>query len=111
MSDFVPFTTPQVSAMWRQEVKNQKTILGLEEWLMKMSEEDFLRAHGLYSETRDLNINSAHDGDWQVAEHYMPGTKSKDASDGPWAIVGDDRTALVKEAIETVRGWFAKASR
>lgn len=99
-----PFTAVICSA-WRGAVTARQTERGLEHWVNALSDEAYLRTHGLYLAERDPLINMLHKGAWQVAEHYAPGTKTEDASDGPWAVVGDDKDQLVAEALAQIRAF------
>lgn len=57
-----------------------------------------LERHGFVIGDRDRNLNSAFSGRYMVAEAYEPGTRTRDAGDGPWCIVGDDLALLIDEA-------------
>lgn len=49
--------------------------------------------------TRDPRINTNYPGSYMAAEeHQYSELPTKDGSNGPWCIVGDDLTALVNEA-------------
>ena len=78
-----------------------------------------LRALGFVVGKRDPNMNRAFLGAYMVAEHYEAGTVQDDGEggEGVWCIVGDDLTALIREAVsfypyfattdgEKVRGWL-----
>jgi hypothetical protein len=104
--NFKPFQTPQTRATWYVAVASRQTELGLDEWTAALTAEAFLRLHGFYVGERDMNINAAHDGAFMVSEYYVPGVVSKDASDGPWAIVGDDKDALIKEALDVINFFY-----
>jgi hypothetical protein len=60
---------------------------------------DALLSLGFVVGHRDPRINADHDGFFMVAESYdQKELPTQDGSTGPWAIVGNDLTALVDEA-------------
>lgn len=62
---------------------------------------ELLRAYDFVVGERDPKLNTDHAGAFMVAEQYTPRlTMTKDASRGPWCIVGNDLGALVDEAYE-----------
>jgi hypothetical protein len=91
---------------WRQEVLRHETLAGLHDWVEGLTDPAYFAAHGLYLSERDPMINRAFEGKWQIAEHYEPGTETETAQDGPWAIVGDDRQALVAEGYQQIRAFY-----
>lgn len=101
--------TSVIEATWRHYVASHLTQAGLLDWVESLPVEHYLRLHGLFVARRDLRINTRELGLWQVTEHYTPGTTSEDASDGPWAIVGDDRGALIAESLGRIRdAWTSR---
>lgn len=57
-----------------------------------------LESYGFTIGKRDPNLNSAFDGKFMVAEEYKAGTKTRDAANGPWCIVGNDLEYLIEQA-------------
>lgn len=50
---------------------------------------------------RDVRLNTDFAGRYMVAESYDEGElPTRDGSNGPWCIVGDDLDALIAEAYE-----------
>ena len=58
-----------------------------------------LLAYGYIVGERDLHMNTAHPGNVMVAEAHSS-IPTKDGSNGPWCIVGNDLAALIDEAYE-----------
>lgn len=60
-----------------------------------------LRDYDFFVGVRDPKVNTDFKGRYMVVEDYDPNMlPTKDGSNGPWAIVGDDLEALVREAYE-----------
>lgn len=95
----------QIYVMWRHSVLTLKTRASFIEWVDGLTDREYLAHHGLYLRERDWKINRAHEGSWQVTEHYVDGIVTEDASNGPWAIVGHDRDELVQEAFIQIRSF------
>lgn len=100
-----PLTT-QIAEMWRVMVQNHQTDLSLQDWADQLDPVVWLSYHGLHLGKRDRNINQDYEGDLQIAEFYPPGTSTRDGADGPWAVVGDDRNALIQEGVSYVAAFW-----
>ena len=98
--------TRAIREHWSAAVEAGKTDASFDDWLGRLTPEDYLSRHGLIVRRRDQHINSNFEGAWQVSEHYEVGTKTRDGSDGPWAIVGDDRHFLIEQTIEHISAWW-----
>lgn len=98
--------TPNIDAVWRIAVKTYQTTLGLNEWAAQLPKEQYLALHGLYLSTRDRYVNSDLDGEWQITEYYHSDTNGRNASNEFWAIVGDDKDALIEKGIRKVEEFF-----
>ena len=94
--------TIAVAAAWRHAVAARQTKASLVDWAEGLTDGEFLKLHGLYLSERDWRINRATEGAWQVTELYTDGTVTEDARNGPWAIVGNDRALLVREALQQI---------
>lgn len=68
-----------------------------------MNKTQFLEGFGYRIGSRDPRINTASEGKYMVCEDFAEGDyplPTRDGSNGPWAIVGDDMDMLVNEAYE-----------
>ena len=58
-----------------------------------------LRQWGFIVGKRDPRLNTRFSGAFMVCESFEPAeVPTKDGSNGPWCIVGDDLTLLVEQA-------------
>ena len=70
---------------------------------MSMDKEKFLIERGWIIGNRDPRLNTDYPGAFMAAEHYEESElPTRDGSNGPWCIVGDDLPALIAEAYEFV---------
>lgn len=98
--------TKTIALHWRQAVAARKTRASLAAWIEGLTDREYLALHGLYLRARDWRINQAHEGDWQITEHYESGHTQEDGSGGVWAIVGRDRDALEQEALGQIAAHY-----
>ena len=82
-------TAADIDAMRDEGHENDALIL---KYLQDLLDNGYILAE------RDLNINSAFPGRYQITESYETGTESCDARYGPQAVVGDDLKALIRES-------------
>lgn len=62
---------------------------------------DRLRALGYTVGARDERVNTLYPGRYMVIEsHDESELPTRDGSNGPWAIVGDDLNELINDALE-----------
>lgn len=63
----------------------------------------YLTALGFTIGKRDPRVNTAYSGQFMVIEiHEESELPTKDGSNGPWAVVGDDLGVLIKTAYNFV---------
>lgn len=78
----------------------------------KFTQDDFAKLqwlldHGFICGIRDPFINTNYPGTHMIAEAYeLSELPTKDGRNGPWAIVGDDYRALVREAFDVWRNEY-----
>jgi len=77
---------------------------GMRQWLVE---------HGYFVGDRDPRLNTKYPGRFMVTEddfatYPLP---TKDGSNGPWCIVGDDLDALVKQAFDVHFDDYALSQR
>lgn len=69
----------------------------------------WLLDQGFCCGTRDHRVNTNYSGSYMVVEpHEDSELPTKDGSNGPWAIVGDDYPALISEAYSVWFGTWGK---
>lgn len=65
---------------------------------------DFLCAQGFIVGARDPRINTDYEGAFMVVEYHDENElPTKDGSNGPWAVVGNDLDYLIREAYNVWR--------
>lgn len=73
--------------------------------LTTAQKKSILEAHGFICGPRDPRLNTDHAGTFMAVEGHDDGElPTKDGSNGPWCVVGDDLDALVEEAFDFASG-------
>lgn len=66
----------------------------------------FLRSYGWHVGERDPRLNTDFAGKFMCCEPFGEDeTPTRDGSNGPWCIVGDDLSDLIATAHDFLKGW------